>query len=151
MLVPIRPSVHSASGRSNKCWNAVFRSRKEELFFGEKQGQQGFFGFPGRMDRIHLDIVREGKGTEVAIGSVGKDCPVRDLYFMALSWLEMDFPLQSYVPCRKESLVGQRGNDLVLLAKLSFGHVDPCSGIPEFFPVFPVSEPGNILKGRALI
>ena len=101
-----------------------------------------------------MDIVREGKGTEVAIGSVGKDCPVRDLYFMALSWLEMDFPLQIYVPCRKESLVDQRGNDLVLLAKLSFGHVDPCSGIPEFFPVFPVSEPGVIrvfVGNRAVI
>lgn len=57
------------------------------------------------MDSIHLDIVCEGKGTEVAIGSVGKDCPVRDLCFMALSWLEMDFPLQIYVPCRKEPLV----------------------------------------------
>ena len=28
--------------------------------------------------------------------------------------------------------------------KLSLGHVDPGSGIPEFFPVFPVSEPGVI-------
>ena len=57
------------------------------------------------MDSIHLDIVREGKGTEVAIGSVGKECPVRDLYFMALSWLEMDLPLQIYVPYRKEPLI----------------------------------------------
>ena len=90
---------------------------------------------------------------------------------MALSWFEMDFSLQIYVPCRKESLVkiriqgtdghiqlrvvcqdmvgrltlcDQRGNDLVLFAKLPFGHVDPCSGIPEFFPVFPVSESGVI-------
>ena len=45
---------------------------------------------------------------------------------------------------RRLSLFDQRGNDLVLFAKLPFGHVDPCSGIPEFFPVFPVSEPGVI-------
>ena len=90
---------------------------------------------------------------------------------MALSWFEMNFPLQIYIPCRKESLVkiriqgtdghiqlrmvcqdmvgrlplcDQRGNDLVLFAKLPFGHVNPGSGIPEFFPVFPVSEPGVI-------
>lgn len=90
---------------------------------------------------------------------------------MALSWFEMNFPFQIYVPCRKESLVkiriqgtdghiqlrmvcqdmigrlslfDQWGNDLVLFAKLPFGHVDPCSGIPEFFPVFPVSESGVI-------
>ena len=25
--------------------------------------------------------------------------------------------------------------------KLSLGHVDPGSGIPEFFAIFPVSEP----------
>ena len=42
------------------------------------------------------------------------------------------------------SLFDQWGNDLVLFAELPFGHVDPCSGIPEFFPVFPVSEPGVI-------
>ena len=90
---------------------------------------------------------------------------------MALSWFEMGFSLQIYVPCRKEPLVkiriqgadghiqlrvvchdmigglslfDQRGNDLILFVKLPFGHVDPCSGIPEFFPVFPVSEPGVI-------
>ena len=90
---------------------------------------------------------------------------------MALSWFEMNFPLQIYIPCRKESLVkiriqgtdghiqlrvvcqdmigglslfDQRGNDLILFVKLPFGHVDPCSGIPEFFPVFPVSESGVI-------
>ena len=90
---------------------------------------------------------------------------------MALSWFEMNFPFQIYVPCRKESLVkiriqgtdghvqfrvvcqdmigrlslfDQRGNDLILFVKLPFSHVDPCSGIPEFFPVFPVSEPGVI-------
>lgn len=123
------------------------------------------------MDSIHLDIARKGKGTEVTIGSVGKDCPVRDLCFMALSWLEMDLPLQIYVPGRKESLVkvriqgtdghiqfrvvgqdmigrlslfDQRGNDLILFVELPFSHVNPCSGIPEFFPVFLVSEPGVI-------
>ena len=42
------------------------------------------------------------------------------------------------------SLFDQRGNDLILFVKLPFSHVDPCSGIPEFFPVFPVSEPGVI-------
>ena len=90
---------------------------------------------------------------------------------MAPSWFEMNFPFQIYVPCRKESLVkiriqgtdghiqlrmvcqdmigrlslfDQRGNDLILFVKLPFGHVDPCSGIPEFFPVFPVSESGVI-------
>ena len=90
---------------------------------------------------------------------------------MALSWFEMNLPFQIYVPCRKESLVkiriqgtdghiqlrmvcqdmigrlslfDQWGNDLVLFAKLPFGHVDPGSGIPEFFPVFSVSEPGVI-------
>src|SRR5699024_11819099 len=86
---------------------------------------------------------------------------------MALSWFEKNFPFQIYVPCRKESLVkiriqgtdghiqfrmvcqdmigrlslfDQWGNDLILFVKLPFSHVDPCSGIPEFFPVFPVSE-----------
>ena len=133
------------------------------------------------MDSIHLDIACKGKGTEVTIGSVGKDCPVRDLCFMALSWLEMDLPLQIYVPGRKEPLVkvriqgtdghvqfrvvcqdmigrlslfDQRGNDLILFVKLPFSHVDPCSGIPEFFPVFPVSEPGVIrvfVGNRAVI
>lgn len=90
---------------------------------------------------------------------------------MALSWFEMNFPLQIYIPCRKESLVkiriqgtdghiqlrvvcqdmvgrltlcDQRGNDLVLFAKLPFGHVDPYSGIPKFFPIFPVSKSGVI-------
>lgn len=100
---------------------------------------------------------------------------------MALSWLEMDLPLQIYVPGRKEPLVkvriqgtdghvqfrvvcqdmigrlslfDQRGNDLILFVKLPFSHVDPCSGIPEFFPVFPVSEPGVIrvfVGNRAVI
>lgn len=90
---------------------------------------------------------------------------------MALSWFGMDFSLQVYVPCRKESLVkirmqgtdghiqlrvicqdmigrlslfDQRGNDTILFAKLPFSHVDPRSGIPEFFPIFPVSGPGVI-------
>ena len=90
---------------------------------------------------------------------------------MAPSWFEMNFPFQIYVPCRKESLVkiriqgtdghiqlrmvcqdmigrlslfDQRGNDLILFVKLPFGHVNTCSRIPEFFPVFPVSEPGVI-------
>ena len=105
----------------------------------------------------------------------------QDLCFMALSWLEMDLPLQIYVPGRKEPLVkvriqgtdghvqfrvvcqdmigrlslfDQRGNDLSLFVKLPFSHVDPCSGIPEFFPVFPVSEPGVIrvfVGNRAVI
>ena len=52
------------------------------------------------------------------------------------------------------SLFDQWGNDLVLFAKLPFGHVNPGSGIPEFFPVFPVSEPGVIrvfVGNRAVI
>src|SRR5699024_12405833 len=90
---------------------------------------------------------------------------------MALSWFEMNFPFQIYVPCRKESLVkiriqgtdghiqlrmvcqdmigrlslfDQWGNDLVLFAKLPVGHVDPCSGIAELFPVVQVRESGVI-------
>ena len=100
---------------------------------------------------------------------------------MALSWFEMNFPFQIYVPCRKEALIkigihrtdghiqfrvvcqdmirglslfDQWGNDLILFVKLPFSHVDPCSGIPEFFPVFPVSEPGVIrvfVGNRAVI
>ena len=100
---------------------------------------------------------------------------------MALSWLEMDLPLQIYVPSCKEALVkiriqgtdrhlqfrvvcqdmigrlslfDQRGNDLILFVKLPFGHVNTCSRIPEFFPVFPVSEPGVIrvfVGNRAVI
>lgn len=133
------------------------------------------------MDRIHLDIARKAKGAEVTIQPVGEYCSVRDLCFMALSWFEMNFPFQIYVPCRKESLVkiriqgtdghiqfrmvcqdmigrlslfDQWGNDLILFVKLPFSHVDPCSGIPEFFPVFPVSEPGVIrvfVGNRAVI
>ena len=87
---------------------------------------------------------------------------------MALSWLEMDLPLQIYVPCRKEALIkigihrtdrhiqfrvvcqdmirrlslfNQRRNDLIFFVKFPLGHVDPGSGIPEFFAIFPVSEP----------
>ena len=83
----------------------------------------------------------------------------------------MNFPFQIYVPCRKESLVkiriqgtdghiqlrmvcqdmigrlslfDQWGNDLILFVKFPLGHVDPGSGISEFFPVFPVSESGVI-------
>ena len=90
---------------------------------------------------------------------------------MALSWFEMNFPFQIYVPCRKEALIkigihrtdrhiqfrvvcqdmirrlslfNQRRNDLIFFVKFPLGHVDPGSGIPEFFPVFPVSESGVI-------
>lgn len=57
------------------------------------------------MDRIHLDIARKAEGAKVTIQSIGEDGSVRDLCFMALSWLEMDLALQIYVPCRKESLI----------------------------------------------
>lgn len=104
--------------------------------------------------------------------SVGKDCPVRDLCFMALSWFEMDLPLQIYVPCRKESLVkiriqgtdrhvqlrvvcqdmigglslfDQRGNDLILFAKLLFCHVAPDSGTSKLFVIFSVGRSGIIV------
>ena len=90
---------------------------------------------------------------------------------MTLSGLEMDLPLQIYVSCRKEALIkigihgtdrhiqfwvvrqdmirglslfDQRRNDPILFVKLFFCHIDPGSGIPELFPVFPVSEPGVI-------
>ena len=123
------------------------------------------------MDRIHLDIAHKAKGAEVTIQPVGEDCSVCDLCLMALSWLEMDLPFQIYVPCRKEtlikigihgtdrhiqfrvvcqdmirrlSLLDQWRNDLILFVKFPPGHVDPGSGIPELFPVFPVSEPGVI-------
>ncbi len=120
------------------------------------------------MDRIHLDIAHKAKGAEVTIQSVGEDCSVCDLCFMALSGLEMDLALQIYVPCRKETLIkigihrtdrhiqfwvvcqdvirrlplfDQWRNDLILFAKFPPGHVDPGSGIPEFFTIFPVSKP----------
>ena len=65
------------------------------------------------MDRIHLDIAHKAKGAEVTIQPVGEDRSVCDLCFMALSWLEMDLPLQIYVPCRKETLIkiGIHGTD----------------------------------------
>ena len=118
-----------------------------------------------------MDIAHKAKGAEVTIQPVGEYCSVRDLCFMALSWLEMDLPLQIYVPCRKETLIkigihrtdrhiqlrvvrqdmirglplfDQRRNDLILFTKLLFRHVDPDPGIPEFFAVFPVSKPGVI-------
>ena len=120
------------------------------------------------MDRIHLDIAHKAKGAEVTIQPVGEDCSVCNLCFMALSRLEMDLPLQIYVPCRKETLIkigihgtdrhiqfrvvcqdmirrlslfDQRRNDLILFVKFPPGHVDSGSGIPELFPVFPVSKP----------
>ena len=120
------------------------------------------------MDRIHLDIAHKAKRAEVTIQPVGKDCSVCDLCFMALSWLEMDLPLQVYVSGRKETLIkigihgtdrhiqfrvvcqdmirrlslfDQRGNNPILFVKFPLGQVDPDSGIPEFFPVFPVSKP----------
>ena len=123
------------------------------------------------MDRIHLDIARKAKGAEVTIQSIGEDGSVRDLCFMALSWPEMDLAFQIYVPCRKEplikigiqrtdrhiqfrvvcqdmirrlSLFDQWRNDLILFVKFPLGHVDPGSGIPEFFTIFPVSKPGVI-------
>ena len=37
--------------------------------------------------------------------------------------------------------VHQRRNDLIFFVKFPLGHVDPGSGIPEFFAIFPVSEP----------
>lgn len=91
---------------------------------------------------------------------------------MALSWFEMDFSLQIYVPCRKESLVkiriegmdghiqlrvvcqdmigrlslfDQRGNDLILFAKFPFCHVDPDSGTSKLFAIFSVSRSGVIV------
>ena len=91
---------------------------------------------------------------------------------MALSGFEMDLPLEIYVPCRKESLVNvriqgadghiqfrmvcqdmirglslfdQRGNDLILFVKLPLGHVDPGSGIAEFFPIFSVGGSGIVV------
>ena len=120
------------------------------------------------MDRIHLDIARKAKGAAVTIQPVGEYCSDRDLCFMALSWFEMDLPFQIYVPCRKEALIkigihrtdrhiqfrvvcqdmirrlslfDQRRNDLIFFVKFPLGHVDPGSGIPEFFAIFPVSEP----------
>ena len=124
------------------------------------------------MDRIHLDIARKAKGAEVTIQPVGEYCSVRDLCFMALSWFEMDLPFQIYVPCRKEALIkigihrtdrhiqfrvvcqdmirglslfDQRGNDLILFVKLPLGHVDPGSGIAEFFPIFSVGGSGIVV------
>ena len=115
-----------------------------------------------------MDIAHKAKGTEVTIQPVGEDCSGCDLCFMALSWLEMDLPLQIYVPCRKETLIkigihgtdrhiqfrvvcqdmirrlslfDQWRNDLILFVKFPPGHVDPGSGISELFPVFPVSKP----------
>ena len=115
-----------------------------------------------------MDITGKAKGAEVTIQPVGEDCSVCDLCFMALSWLEMYLPLQIYVPCRKETLIkigihgtdrhiqfrvvcqdmirrlslfDQWKNDLILFAKFPLGHVDPGSGIPEFFTIFPVSKP----------
>ena len=115
-----------------------------------------------------MDIARKAKGAEVTIQPVGEYCSVRDLCFMALSWFEMDLPFQIYVPCRKEALIkigihrtdghiqlrvvrqdmirglplfNQRRNDLIFFVKFPLGHVDPGSGIPEFFAIFPVSEP----------
>ena len=41
---------------------------------------------------------------------------------------------------RRLSLFDQRGNDLVFLMQLPFGHVDPGSGIPELFAVFSVGK-----------
>ena len=127
-----------------------------------------FFRFSGRMDRIHLDIAHKDKGAEVTIQPVGEDCSVCDLCFMALSWLEMDLLLQIYVSCRKETLIkigihgtnrhiqfrlvcqdmirrmslfDQWRNDLILFVKFPLGHVDPGSGIPGVFTIFPVSKP----------
>ena len=42
---------------------------------------------------------------------------------------------------RRLSLFDQRRNDLILFVKFPLGHGDPGSGIPEFFAIFPVSEP----------
>lgn len=91
---------------------------------------------------------------------------------MALSWFEMDLPLQIYVPCRKESLVkiriqgtdrhvqlrvacqdmigglslfDQRENALLLFAKLLFCHVDPHSGTSKLFVIFSVGRSGIIV------
>ena len=51
---------------------------------------------------------------------------------------DRDGHIQLRVVCQdmigRLSLFDQWGNDLVLFAELPFGHVDPCSGIPEFFP-----------------
>ena len=121
------------------------------------------------MDRIHLDIAHTAKGAEVTIQPVGEGYSVCDLCFMALSWLEMDLPLQIDVPCCKETLIkigihgtdrhiqfrvvcqdmirrlslfDQWRNDLILFAKFPLGHVDPGFGISEFFTIFLVSKPG---------
>ena len=115
-----------------------------------------------------MDIACKAKGAEITIQPVGEYCSVRDLCFMALSWLEMDLPLQIYVPCRKEALIkigihgtdrhiqfrvvcqdmirrlslfDQWRNDLILFVKFPLGHVDPGSGIPEFFAILLVSGP----------
>ena len=42
---------------------------------------------------------------------------------------------------RRLSLLDQRRNDLIFFVKFPLGHVDPGSGIPEFFAIFPVSGP----------
>ena len=36
----------------------------------------------------------------------------------------------------RRSLCNQRRNDLILFAKLTFGHVNPCSGIMKFSRYF---------------
>ena len=117
---------------------------------------------------IHLDIAHKAKGAEVTIQPGGEDCSVCDLCFMAFSWFEMDFLLQNWFPCRKETLIkigihgtdrhiqfrvvcqdmirrlslfDQWRNDLIFFVKFLLGHVDPGSGIPEFFAIFLVSEP----------
>lgn len=91
---------------------------------------------------------------------------------MALSGFKADFAFQVEVTCGKQPLVqigihgadrhiqlrmvgqdmvgglslgDQRGDDLVFLMQFPSGHIDPASGIPELFTVFPVGKTSIVL------
>ena len=117
---------------------------------------------------IHFGEKWKLKGPKILIGPVRKNSTVCDLSLMALTRFELYFAFQIYIPCceqpliqiginrpdrkfqfrmicndlvRRLSLLNKRGYDLVLFAKLTFGKIDPGSGVRKRFAIFSIREP----------
>ena len=123
------------------------------------------------MHGIHFHKGRQSQLLEIGIGSVLENTAVRDLCFVYHAWLELHFTFQVNVSCgqdphveigvnathrqlqfrmvrndlvRRLSLLDQRTDDPVFLAKFLSGHADTGAGLLKAFPIFAVSKPGIV-------
>lgn len=109
-----------------------------------------------------------GECLKVSVHPAQKDKTVFDLCIVALTGLELHFPLEVDIPCSKKtfiqisvkspdghtqfrvvcyglvrrlSLGDERGDDHILLPQFMFRHADTGAGIRKELPVLSVSEP----------